>query len=68
MKTDLHRGFKDITDLKTKMNIAQGITEGMSYLHSKNIFHFDLKPQNILLNNNNDIDQWEYFQPKISIL
>ncbi len=54
LKCDLYNGFKDIIGQIAKIKIAQGITEGMIYLHSKNIFHFDLKPQNILLNNNND--------------
>ncbi|KAJ9678758.1 hypothetical protein PVL29_020834 [Vitis rotundifolia] len=42
-------------------NIALGIAKGIEYLHQgcdKRIFHFDIKPQNILLDQN--------FNPKIS--
>jgi serine/threonine protein kinase len=35
--------------LAKRLEIAAGVVEGLSYLHSKRIGHFDLKPHNILL-------------------
>ena len=46
---------------KTLFEIAVGVARGLEYLHrgcSTRILHFDIKPQNILLDNN--------FCPKIS--
>jgi serine/threonine protein kinase len=57
-------GFPDVTcnlDWKTMYQIAIGIARGLEYLHqgcSSRILHLDIKPQNILLD--------EDFCPKIS--
>lgn len=36
----------------TRYRIIKGICEGLHYLHNINIMHLDLKPSNILMNNN----------------
>lgn len=38
-------------DWRTRYNIIKGICEGLCYLHQKRILHLDLKPANILLDN-----------------
>ena len=35
--------------------IMRQILHGVAYMHSKNVFHRDLKPQNILISNQGDI-------------
>ncbi|KAJ7971237.1 Receptor-like kinase [Quillaja saponaria] len=55
------KGTSDRLEWKTLHEIATGIARGLEYLHrgcSKRILHFDIKPQNILLDEN--------FCPKIS--
>lgn len=39
-------------DEKTALRLIKGIAEGLKHAHSKNVFHRDLKPQNILLESN----------------
>jgi len=41
-----------VLDLIVQLNIAQGISHGMEYLHNCNIIHRDLKPSNILMDGN----------------
>lgn len=41
-----------IYDNTKKLIIIYGIASGMSYLHSNKVLHMDLKPSNILLNEN----------------
>ena len=57
----LHGSKKMSLSLGTRLNIAAGAAEGLSYMHSKTsttILHGDIKPGNILLDDN--------FDPKIS--
>ena len=39
-------------DWHTCYKIIKGVCAGLNYLHSGNIYHLDLKPANILLDNN----------------
>lgn len=46
---------KNVLDLKTRSKIALHIARGLTYLHEQcqqRIIHFDIKPQNILLDEN----------------
>ena len=36
-------------------NVMYQILKGVEYMHSKRVFHRDLKPQNILINKNNEV-------------
>eukprot|EP01155_Anaeramoeba_flamelloides_P025047 Anaeramoba_flamelloidesa812127_45.p1 GENE.a812127_45~~a812127_45.p1 ORF type:complete len:770 (-),score=203.95 a812127_45:13-2322(-) len=38
-----------------KINLVKQIVDAMSYLHNSGILHLDLKPSNLLLNEDNDI-------------
>lgn len=40
--------------IKDLLIYAQGIFNGLSHIHSKGILHLDLKPDNILISNDND--------------
>lgn len=57
MKTDLKKILDNNTSNKILFNynqilyISKQLLEGIYYCHSKNIFHRDIKPQNILINN-----------------
>jgi len=50
--------YADVTDVSTglewqkRYSIIRGICEGLHYLHRMHIVHLDLKPSNILLDNN----------------
>ncbi|KAJ1274392.1 hypothetical protein BS78_05G058200 [Paspalum vaginatum] len=46
--TDASHGL----EWKIRCQIVKGICEGLHYLHRNNILHLDLKPANILLNDN----------------
>ena len=52
---------KTVDPLATKVflcqiqNIMRQILNGVAYMHAKNVFHRDLKPQNILISNQGDI-------------
>lgn len=51
MKEDLSEVLKKsvLLDESYVQKITKGIVEGLSYLHSKNIIHRDIKPMNIML-------------------
>ncbi|XP_037422874.1 probable ion channel POLLUX isoform X2 [Triticum dicoccoides] len=53
---DLERHLSDEQpcglDWQTCYKIIKGVCSGLNYLHSVNIYHLDLKPANILLDNN----------------
>lgn len=52
-KLDLQKAIeKDILSNKQKHNICQKLLESLCFLHSKNILHRDIKPDNIMLDNN----------------
>jgi serine/threonine protein kinase len=40
---------KHLTNQQQKFRIAEGIVDGVAYLHSHRVVHRDLKPDNILL-------------------
>ncbi len=42
-------GYPKPADEETALNLVKGIAEGLSYAHSKGIYHRDLKPLNVLL-------------------
>ncbi|RHZ71456.1 hypothetical protein Glove_258g53 [Diversispora epigaea] len=48
LRTYLRNNFKDL-DWKTKINMAQDITNGLCYMHEANIIHQDLHSKNILV-------------------
>ncbi|RHZ46773.1 hypothetical protein Glove_606g82 [Diversispora epigaea] len=48
LRTYLRNNFKDL-DWKTKISMAQDITNGLCYMHEANIVHRDLHSKNILV-------------------
>ena len=57
MDTDLHRIIKSTQPLSDDhvRYFAYQILRGLKYLHSANVMHRDLKPNNLLVNANCDL-------------
>jgi len=57
METDLHRVIysKQVLNEEHHQYFSYQILRGLLYLHSANVVHRDLKPQNILVNKNCDL-------------
>jgi serine/threonine protein kinase len=43
---------------KESINFFLQILDGLEYLHSRNIAHCDLKPENIFVNKNKNFENW----------
>lgn len=39
----------DVLDRVSKIRAARDVASGLSYLHTKNVAHLDLKPDNVLM-------------------
>ena len=46
---DWFRTRRDSVELDTKLDLMRQITQGVSFLHDRNIIHRDIKPSNVLL-------------------
>ena len=42
-------------DVDTSIDILREVAQGMKYAHSKGVYHYDLRPSNIIIQNNGDI-------------
>ena len=51
---NLKEVLENSISLSTKINLFQGVLNGIYYLHSNKAIHLDLKPLNILVNNKRD--------------
>lgn len=60
-KQQLHDGL----DEETVKYLAKQIVDGLKYMHDRNVVHRDLKPQNILLHSDGDIN-WKNMTIKIA--
>ena len=49
---DLEQWLKKDNNIIEKIDVIKQITMGIEYMHTNNILHRDIKPQNILLHNN----------------
>ena len=50
-----HKEKSELIEEKIIYNIIKQICLGLKEIHSKNIIHWDLKPENIFMNKNNEI-------------
>jgi len=48
-------GSTRMPEWKERLAIMSGITSGVAYLHSVNIIHCDIKPENVLLGDNDQV-------------